>query len=262
MGDLMGDLVQRADARADQCEPNERFAFYERVRGAFAIVQTSEMQPWANFLFVLGIDQQLAARWAGIDLRERVVAMTDLPVEFVIDTATACVAELVAGRGRSLRSSLYVFFDTFIRLARVGRGGVPEQLLSQASLVNLEARFTEHGLDRTAAVDARALQKPWAAHTDKWLRTAAPAVAFAANSAACLLDLDGIIIDGSFSRELLREVIEAVNASLDLYDWEGVARPLLLEGTIGSDARAMGGALLPLYANVAPDRDLFLTLGA
>ena len=84
----------------------------------------------------------------------------------------------------------------------------------------------------------------------------------AANSAANLLDLDGIIIDGSFSRELLREVIEAVNASLDLHNCEGVARPQLLEGTFGSDARAMGGALLPLYANVAPDRDLFLTLGA
>ena len=87
-------------------------------------------------------------------------------------------------------------------------------------------------------------------------------MAFAANGAACLLDLGGIIIDGSFSRELLREAIEAVNASLDLYDWEGVARPQLLEGTIGSDARAMGGALLPLYANFAPDRDLFLKLGA
>ena len=237
---------------------------------------------------VLGMAPQLTARWAGIDIRERVVAMTDLPVEFVKDTAAACVAELVAGRGRNLRSFLYVFFDTFIGgglvidshlragltgnagavgslplgLARAGRGGVPEQLLSQASLVSLETRFTEHGLDATAAVDARALQAPWATHTRQWLRTAAPAVAFAANSAACLLDLDGIIIDGSFSRELLREVIAAVNAALDLYDWEGVARPQVLEGTIGSDARAMGGALLPLYANFAPDRDLFLKLGA
>ena len=41
-----------------------------------------------------------------------------------------------------------------------------------------------------------------------------------------------------------------------------MARPPLLAGTIGSDARAMGGALLPLYANFAPDRELFLKLGA
>jgi hypothetical protein len=38
------------------------------------------------------------------------------------------------------------------------------------------------------------------------------------------------------------------------------ARPRVLAGTIGSDARAIGGALLPLYANFAPDRDLFLKL--
>ena len=115
--------------------------------------------------------------------------------------------------------------------------------------------------DKTA-VDARALHKPWAAHTDKWLRDAGPAVAFAANSAACLLDLDGVIIDGSFSRDLLHSVMAAVNEALDRYNWEGVSRPQVLEGTIGSDARAMGGALLPLYANFAPDRDLFLKLGA
>jgi len=38
------------------------------------------------------------------------------------------------------------------------------------------------------------------------------------------------------------------------------ARPALLAGTIGSDARAVGGALLPLYAAYAPDSDLFLKI--
>jgi hypothetical protein len=42
------------------------------------------------------------------------------------------------------------------------------------------------------------------------------------------------------------------------HDWEGVATPELLAGTIGSDARALGGALLPLHANFAPDRELFI----
>ena len=276
-------LFPEIEARLHQLKQSLPPKLRARLHGV-GIAAPLSLEGWHA---VLGIAPDLAARWAGIDIRERVVAMTDLPVEFVKDTAAACVAELVAGRGRSLRSFLYVFFGTFIggglvidshlraglngnagavgslSLGRVraGRGGVPEQLLSQASLVSLEARFTEHGLDATAAVDARALQRPWAAHTQLWLRNAAPAVAFAANGAACLLDLDGIIIDGSFSRELLHEVITAVNAALDQYDWEGVARPQVLEGTIGSDARAMGGALLPLYANFAPDRDLFLKLG-
>jgi len=38
-----------------QCEPMERFAFYARVRGAFAVVQTGELQAWANFIFKKGV---------------------------------------------------------------------------------------------------------------------------------------------------------------------------------------------------------------
>ena len=42
-------------ARSDQCEAVERFAFYERVRAAFAIVLTGEAQPYGNFLFRKGV---------------------------------------------------------------------------------------------------------------------------------------------------------------------------------------------------------------
>jgi len=233
---------------------------------------------------LLDIPPALAAKWAGIDIRERVQAMTPLPVEFVKDTAAACVAELVAGRGRTIRSFLYVFVDTFIGgglvidshlrgglngnagavgsfplgLGRSGKAEPPAQLLSVASLFNLEARYRRAQLDPAAVMDARAVQSPWLAATNGWLDEASPAVALTVNSAACLLDLDGVIIDGAFSRELLAALLTSVERSLDTCSWEGVARPALLAGTIGSDARAIGGALLPLYANFAPDRDLFL----
>ena len=60
--DVIGQLVSRRDATDAQCEPVERFAFYERVRGAFAVVHTGELQPWANFIFKKGvIGQALAA---------------------------------------------------------------------------------------------------------------------------------------------------------------------------------------------------------
>jgi len=41
---------------------------------------------------LLGIEPRQALRWADIDIRERVASMTELPVEFVKDTAAACVA--------------------------------------------------------------------------------------------------------------------------------------------------------------------------
>lgn len=42
-------------AASELCEPLERFAFYERVGRAFAIVQTGERQAWANFVFKKGV---------------------------------------------------------------------------------------------------------------------------------------------------------------------------------------------------------------
>jgi predicted NBD/HSP70 family sugar kinase len=233
---------------------------------------------------LLGIAPQQAGKWEQIDVRERVQAMTGLPVVFAKDTATACVAELVAGRGRSIQSFLYVFVGTFIggglvinshlhgglhgnagalgsiplSLAGSRAAAAPEQLLSTASLFSLEQLFAASGLDESAAYDARALQAPWLTHTCAWLVDAASAIALSIVSATCLLDLEGVIIDGSFTRALLEKLLLEVDSALDGYSWEGISRPLVLAGTIGSDARVIGAALLPLYANFGPDRDLFL----
>lgn len=239
---------------------------------------------------LLGIAPQQANRWEQVDIQARVQAMTGLPVEFAKDTAAACVAELVAGRGRSIKSFLYVFVDTFIGgglvidshlhgglhgnagalgsiplFVAAGAGGAidapPQQLLCAASLFNLEQLFATSGLDPSAAYDARALQSPWLLHTNAWLTDAATAVALAIVSATALLDLEGVIIDGSFTRELLEQLLAEVDNALDRYSWEGISRPLVLAGTIGSDARVIGAALLPLYANFGPDSDLFLKSG-
>jgi L-fucose mutarotase len=42
-------------ATAAQCQAVERFAFYDRVRTAYAIVLTSELQPYGNFLLKKGV---------------------------------------------------------------------------------------------------------------------------------------------------------------------------------------------------------------
>ena len=48
-------LAQQGHAQSPQCQPTERFAFYDRVRHAHAIVVTGELQPWGNFLFKKGV---------------------------------------------------------------------------------------------------------------------------------------------------------------------------------------------------------------
>lgn len=53
--EVLDGLVARGHAAGAQCEAVERFAFYERVKRAYAIVQTGELQPFANFLFKKGV---------------------------------------------------------------------------------------------------------------------------------------------------------------------------------------------------------------
>lgn len=235
---------------------------------------------------LLDFEPEIAQRWERVDLHERAAALGDavgLPVEVVKDTAAACVAELVTGRGRNLRSFLYLFVDTFIGGGLVldshrfegahGNAGAvgslplglrhgtqrqPAQLLSVASLWRLESQYAAAGLAVDAWHDDRAFAKRWRAVTDAWLADAADAIALSINSAACLLDIDAVIVDGSFGREMLAGLLEAIGPALDRYSWEGVSRPQVLPGTVGSDARAIGGAMLPLHAAFAPDRELFL----
>jgi L-fucose mutarotase len=53
--EVIADMVGGGTARSEQCEPLERFSFYERVTRAYAIVQTGELQAWANFVFKKGV---------------------------------------------------------------------------------------------------------------------------------------------------------------------------------------------------------------
>jgi predicted NBD/HSP70 family sugar kinase len=220
------------------------------------------------------------AAWNDIDIRARIQAMTDLPVEFAKDTAAACAAELVMGEGRGLRNFLYVFIGTFIggglvidgrlhagpggnagaigSLPLVGRDGRAGQLLNTASVYVLEKAFAAAGAPPAAAHDERAYSSAWRGLSEAWMGNACPAIAASIASASALLDLEAVVIDGEIDRALLRDVIGRTDDALGGFDWQGMTRPRLVEGQIGPDARAMGGAILPLYAHFAPKHELFL----
>jgi len=231
---------------------------------------------------MLGLSEAQAQAWNQIDLRAQVQAMTEVPVSFTKDTSAACVAELVAGRGRDLKNFLYLFVDTFVGgglvinshlhggvhgnagavaslpmgLARLAK--TPEQLIGHASLWELEQRLSAQQLDPHAAYDERALSTPYESETRGWIQHAANALAHTVISGTAFLDIDAVVIDGSFSRALLSQLITSTQDALRHYNWEGLWSANVIAGEVGPDARALGGALLPLHANFAPDRELFL----
>ena len=53
--ELVRSLGSAGHAAPAQFEAVERFAFYERVRRAFAIVHTGELQPYANLILKKGV---------------------------------------------------------------------------------------------------------------------------------------------------------------------------------------------------------------
>lgn len=235
---------------------------------------------------MLGLSEAQSEAWNQIDLRAQVQAMTDVPVSFAKDTSAACVAELVQGRGRDLKSFLYLFVDTFVGGGLVinshlhaglhGNAGAvaslpscmaqgntpPTQLLHHASLWELEQRLIAKGLDPHGAYDERALTGAYAPETQAWLKHAANALAHAVVSGTAFLDIDAVVIDGSFCRALLTLLITDTGQALQRYNWEGLWPANVIAGNVGPDARALGGALMPLHANFAPDQDLFLKVGA
>jgi len=234
----------------------------------------------------LGLSEAQSEDWNQIDLRAQVQAMTDVPVSFAKDTSAACVAELVQGRGRDLKSFLYLFVDTFVGGGLVinshlhsglhGNAGAvaslpsslaqgdtpPTQLLHHASLWELEQRLMAKGLDPHGAYDERALSVVYAPDTQAWLKQAANALAHAVVSGTAFLHIDAVVIDGSFCRPLLAQLISDTGQALQRYNWEGLWPANVIAGNVGPDARALGGALMPLHANFATDQDLFLKVGA
>lgn len=250
----------------------------ERLEG-IGVAAPLAMHHWQS---LLGASPELARKWEGFDLAQAVARSTELPVSTIKDTAAACVAELVLGRGRSVRNFLYVFVDTFaggslvldshLRLGLRGNAGAfgslpmgratpagpPPQLLSLASLVRLEQRFQAAGLDGQPVHDDRALQAPWRAHTEAWLDEAGEAIALGLQMAGCVLDVEAAILDGAMGRGLLAQLAGRVQQAFGALDWSGVSPPQLMTGTVGPDAMALGGAMLPLHAQYAPDRELFL----
>jgi predicted NBD/HSP70 family sugar kinase len=272
--DVLEELSRRFTAIRRKLGPGGR----QRLQGV-GLAAPLALSHWQS---LLGIDAAVAERWNQLDLREAVATMTGWPVHLMKDTAAACVAELVEGRGRGMQSFVYIFVDTFIggglvidshlRNGLTGNAGaigsmplgLPDargpapQLLSVASLHTLEQAWSNAGLPEPGFEGPEPLQAPWREVTRAWIADAGLAIAHAINGAVCLLDLDGVIIDGAIHRSLLDELIAATEAAMQRSNWEGVNAPQVFAGAVGPDAGALGGALLPLHANFAPDRDLFI----
>jgi predicted NBD/HSP70 family sugar kinase len=216
--------------------------------------------------------------WQDFDIEAALAEVIDLPISICNDTSAACGAELVFGAQDKPRDFLYFYIGYFVggglvldnklytgKSGNAGAlgsmplvGGVPRQLVDVASLAVLEAALREAGETRRAPWSDLAAWDLSADILDPWLDTTAEALAQAIRAATCLIDFDTVMIDGSFPETIRADVVARTRRHLAAQPLPGVTLPALREGTVGSDARALGAASLPLSDRFLVDRDAFL----
>jgi len=223
--------------------------------------------------------------WQEIDLPAEISAFTDLPVSMMNDVSAACLAELSLNRERHTHDFLYLYVGTFIgggvvmngkllsgfngNAASIGSmaigmatddAGPPTQLLNKASLRDLEKLLNTHGHKIETLHGYEDLTGEVLALFDQWSDDAALALAGAIVNAHAVLDTEKIVIDGTLPAAQLTRLIQKVESALRRYDLTGLETPQFEQGQIGYQARALGGAFLPVYTQFAPDRDVFLKM--
>ncbi|WP_319411694.1 ROK family transcriptional regulator [uncultured Cohaesibacter sp.] len=216
--------------------------------------------------------------WKTFDIAQELEAATGLNAFTQNDCTAACCAEVAFGRGMAFSDSLYIFVGTFVgggvalnnsiyagrtrnagalaSMPMPGPDGAQKQLLDFASLFFLEQMLKEKGMDPSL------LQQPsydWTALGDileEWLDSAASHIALAIASATSIIDFEVAILDGTMPPAVRETLVEKIRDAIAHQSWKGIELPVVLEGTLGSPARAMGGASLPLFIRYLLDQNM------
>ena len=247
-----------------------------RVTG-LGIASPYEMWTWPE---EIGAPREDIDVWRETDIRADLAQICPWPVYFYNDITAACAAELMFGRGAEYVDYLYVFIGSFIggglvfnghlfpgrtnnagalgsMPAGLGQGGKAPQLMNVASIYVLERELIRQG--RRAEV---LWQSPddWGDDLgpalDNWIVQVADYLAHAILSSVAVIDVETVVIDGAFPASVRSRIIEATRAALLMVNQQGLSALSLVEGTLGTSARALGGAAIPLLANFTQDREV------
>lgn len=239
--------------------------YRKRVAGV-GISMPNELWHWAD---KIDAPQKTMDHWRDYNFKDE-LAEFGLPVYTLNDATAACGAELVYGKGAALHDFLYFFVGTFIGGGVVlnqtlyqGRAGYAgalgpmpvrteagkySQLIDYASVIQLEWMLTERGIDATGLWKN---PEDWSAYSsvvDEWITNTAEHLAAATVSAFSVIDFTAAVLDGAIPTDVKERMVTACNRELKKMNLQGLAiAPEIVAGTVGSDARAIGAAWLPLF---------------
>jgi predicted NBD/HSP70 family sugar kinase len=236
-----------------------------RIAG-IGIAAPFELWNWAE---EVGAPEGAMDIWREVDLQVEVQTRMAHPVYLRNDATSACGAELVFGAGQRYPDFVYFYIGSFIGggivvnsalfVGRTGTAGAigplpvrdkhgqTRQLLDIASIFVLENLLRERGIDPQplwyAAEDWIDFGEP----LEIWLQDTAAALAQAVVAAASIIDFSAAIIDGGFPAWVRHRLVTATIEAMNRLDLQGVVVPDIVEGEVGDQARAIGGASLPIF---------------
>lgn len=253
-----------------QMEPQAR----ARVAGV-GIAAPFELWNWAE---EVGAPQGAMDAWRGFDLQAEVSARLRYPVYLQNDATSACGAELVFGIGPSYPDFVYFFIGSFIGGGIVlnsavysgrtgtagalgplpvrGKNGENRQLLDIASIFVLEKLLLERGIDSQPLWYSADEWIDFGEPLEIWIRETGEALAQAVVASASVIDFGAAVIDGGFPPWVRKRIVEATIIAIGKLDLQGVIMPEVIEGMVGSQARAIGGASLPIFARYLIDQNV------
>ncbi len=247
-----------------------------RIAG-LGIATPFRLWSWAE---TIGAPASVMDAWRTSDIRADIASRYDFPVYLQNDATAACGAELVFGEVQSLADFLYFYIGTFIGGGVVLNGslytghtgnagalgpmpvrdssGSTRQLIDVASIVTLEQALEKNRMDSHSLWEN---PDGWNADPQilsKWIDDTADGLAQAIVAAASLIDFEAVLIDGWIPAAVRRSIVDATRNSLLELNLVGIDVPSINEGTVGPNARALGGASLPLSERFLLDRNAVL----
>lgn len=250
--------------------PEER----QKITGV-GIAAPFELWNWAQ---EVGAPQAEMERWRDVDIRSKIAESVSYPVFLQNDATSACGAELVFGAGQNYADFLYIFIGSFIGggvvlnsalfsgktgtagaigpLPVQGQDGNTVQLLKIASIFVLENMLREKGIDPRPLWFSPDEWIDFGEPLETWIQLTAAALAQAIVSSASIIDFGAAVIDGGFPGWVRERVVAAIRNAAGELDLEGVILPDIIEGAVGAQARAIGGASLPLFSRYLIDTNV------
>ncbi|MGL4489827.1 MAG: ROK family protein [Rhizobiaceae bacterium] len=242
-----------------------------RIAG-IGVASPFELWNWAD---EVGAPQKEMDGWRDFDLQAEIAATTSFPVFLQNDATSACGAELVFGAGSRYPDFIYFFIGSFIGggvvlnsslyTGRTGNAGafgsmpVPngtggsQQLIEAASIFVLENTLLEAGIDPSPLWHNPDDWVDFGEPIEEWIGLAAGALAHAIVASAAVLDFGAAIIDGGFPHWVKQRLVTAIRSAVLKLDLQGIELPEIIAGEVGTQARALGGASLPLFSRYLLD---------